>query len=119
MRSRPDVAVLSEQDVVPVLHTAETAVKHTHRANKQPNKSRYVYVCACVRVFNLLFSEEAGDAKLCVFLFVFQQLSHSIAKIKQHAAFGCEKLTHSSVISVGFNKNHTQNVSMNNEAKPK
>ena len=53
------------------------------------NLSRHVCVC----VLNLLFSKEADEAKLCVFLLVFQQLSHSIAQIKQHAAFGCEELT--------------------------
>lgn len=35
MRSGPDVVILSEEDVVTVLHTAETTNKETGSASKQ------------------------------------------------------------------------------------
>lgn len=42
MRSGPDVAILSEQDVVTVLHTAETANRHTRITGKSTNKKQQV-----------------------------------------------------------------------------
>lgn len=39
MRSGPDVVILSEEDVVTVLHTAETANKHTQIVSKSKKSS--------------------------------------------------------------------------------
>lgn len=35
MRSGPDVVILSEEDVVTVLHTAETTNTHTNKLEKE------------------------------------------------------------------------------------
>lgn len=47
MRSGPDVVILSEEDVVTVLHTTETANKHTNCKQKQKiqHADRRLNVC--------------------------------------------------------------------------
>lgn len=55
-------------------------------------------MCVCACVCDLLFGKVADEPELCVFLLVFQQLSHSVTQVEQHAAFGCDKSTHNSVV---------------------
>lgn len=82
MGRRPDVAELPEQDVVPVLHAAEAAHTHTRaRVHTQVKVGRQE-LSVRVRVCDLLFGKVAGEPKLCVFLFVLQQLRHSVTQVK-------------------------------------
>lgn len=83
MRSSPDVVILSEEDVVTVLHAAETTQVHTCPNIKNNDESSNKHVLHTDgRLHNLLFSKIANHPKLSVFLFVFQQLSHCVTQVK-------------------------------------